>query len=563
MRRVVLSSLLVTLTVSLGCSGDRRSPPPVITPTLIAGPVPDRVLPRIAPSPALAVAADPKLDGFTGWPLVFDTSPGGYGGLHCTVSLSRGATVLAVIDGTLGPATCVAMWTGRDPSGLALAPGPVDVDARLEQVAGTPLARSQTRIEIVRLGISQVDLVGAAGAQVPLLYTATGGVRGAYAELTTTDVEWKLGPDRSEGAGSVVNELADGSARALPALWVDVLSPPLDAASPDRLEHDSYSLPSAWVAGSQVQARVTLNADVAAGAGMGAPTLTQGRVGPPTGMTIAAGMDVFAHGAVVTATTTASPVPAVDRYDIAWEWSFEARNAGGEWAPVPGSITTHHRLYGLVAQPTMRYTALPHRAWVEVVDQIALWVDGASANASVVAGRLVEGIYNDMGLQYDRASGASAYTWYSGGGGTGFEGGQFEAMQFQTRGYGSTINCSDASSILSAYANMAGIDLRYHILKKWAGGGFDLNYIQAIGWGGFDETPFFGDRGSFSYHSVVGPPDGTFFDATLALDGDGTPTALPSTLLLAEGMSATEYLRDLSSEWAAVTPRLDEKVRVR
>lgn len=561
MRRVVLTSLV--LVAALGCAG-RDQTPFVATPGgPIAGPQPEPVLPTIVPSPALAVAADPNLEGFTGWPLVFDTTPGGYGPLHCTVSLTRAGTVLALLDGTLGPSTCTVTWTGRDPSGLALPPGPVNVDARLLDAGATMRAQSESRVELVRLGIAQVDLVGATGAQAPLLYTTTGGVRGAYAELTTTDVEWKLGPDRSEGAGSVVNELADGSARPLPAIWMDVLSPPLDAAAPDGLEHDTYSLPSAWVAGSQLDARVHLNADVAAGAGMGAPTITEVRVVPPTGLTIAAGADMFAHATVVSAHTTTSPVPAVGRYDVAWRWTFEARNAGGEWAPMPGSITTNLRLYGLVALPTMRYDALPHRAWVDIVDQIAQWVDGSSADPTVVGGRLVEGIYDELGLAYDRASGASAYTWYSGGGSTGFEGGQYEALHFQTRDFGAIINCSDASSILSTFANMIGIDLRYHILRKWGSGGFDLNFIQAIGWPGFTETPFTGGRGAFSYHSVVGPPDTTFFDATLALDGDGVPTALPSTALLAAGMPATDYIRDLSSEWMTVTPRLDEKVRVR
>src|SRR3990172_2401771 len=123
MRRA--SSCSLAIVVALGCAG-RDETGFVATPTPIAGPRPERLLPRIAPSPALAVAADPKLEGFAGWPLVFDTSPGGYGALHCTVSLARASTTLAVLDGTLGRSTCTATWSGRDPSGLALPAGPAE-----------------------------------------------------------------------------------------------------------------------------------------------------------------------------------------------------------------------------------------------------------------------------------------------------------------------------------------------------------------------------------------------------------------------------------------------------
>ena len=94
------------------------------------------------------------------------------------------------------------------------------------------------------------------------------------------------------------------------------------------------------------------------------------------------------------------------------------------------------------------------------------------------------------------------------------------------------------------------------------GNGFDLNYIRAIGFTDFDETPFTGDRGSFRYHAVVGPPDGTFYDGTLALDGAGTPTAPPFTPLLAEGMLPDDYLFDLSSQWMIVGTSMDEKVEI-
>ncbi len=335
-------------------------------------------------------------------------------------------------------------------------------------------------------------------------------------------------------------------------------SPPLDARAADGVEHDTFNLPAAFVAGTSVAIDATLSASVAGSEGGGAPTATEVRVLPPEGTSFE-GDGLFGHDEVLSATTTTSPVPAVGRYDLSLVWRFEARAPGGDWQAVPGEIVTVHRLYGLVDEPIFDFASVPHRPWVDVVDTVAGWVDGRTSDADEVAGQIVEGVYYELGLRYDRERGASFYTNY----GSGFSDAVFDASQFQDRANGDVINCSDAASIVSSYANMMGIDLRYHILTHRTDTGFDLNFIQAIGWMGFTETPFTSGRGAFRYHAVVGPPDGRFFDATLALDGDGTPTALPSVLLLAEGMMPDDYKRDLSSEWMDVQTTMDDKVRIR
>ena len=99
---------------------------------------------------------------------------------------------------------------------------------------------------------------------------------------------------------------------------------------------------------------------------------------------------------------------------------------------------------------------MPHRAWVDVVDTVTGWVDGSTSDPMEVAGRIVEGVYNELGLRYDRDRGASFYTDYPGT----WAGASFDASWFQDRAFGSIINCSDAASIVSAYANMMGVDLR-------------------------------------------------------------------------------------------------------
>jgi hypothetical protein len=252
-------------------------------------------------------------------------------------------------------------------------------------------------------------------------------------------------------------------------------------------------------------------------------------------------------------------VPAVGRWDWALEWRFEARRGDGPWVPVPGSLPTVHRLYGLVGVPSFERAGVPYRAWVEVVDLVAGWVDGATADPVAVAGHIVAGVYYELGLRYDNMFGASAYTeylsdWYDQ---------VFYIVAFQRRDNGSRINCSDAAGIVASYANMVGIDLRYHIVQHAWADGFDLNYIQPIGFTGFTETPFLSGGGSFGYHAVVGPADGTVYDATLALDGDGTPTAPPHELLLAQGLAPDDYLFDLSSDWEDVVIHIDDKVLLR
>jgi hypothetical protein len=304
--------------------------------------------------------------------------------------------------------------------------------------------------------------------------------------------------------------------------------------------------------------RIRFSADIAGEPGGGAPQAAVIRLVAPPGL-VPELEPTFQHDATLRLTTLDSPVPSVARYDTSWIWTFEAWN-GTSWVAIPGQIRTWHRLYGLVAQPLFDYMDAPHRAWVEIVDTVASWVDGAAADEPTVTAEIVEGVFWNLGLVYDQENGASAYTDYPN---WDWSEATFDVSQFQRRGYGDVINCSDAASIVSAYANMVGADIRYHILERPDGDGFDLNYIRAIGTIDFTETPFTGGRGAFRYHAVTGPADGVFYDATLALDGDGEPTAPPSTFLLAQGMLPMDYLVALSSEWSLVDTLMDEKVRLR
>jgi hypothetical protein len=523
---------------------DETPPPPVV----------------VTPALDLLPSADPKLEGFDGWPLLFDVDPAGRVGLRCRVTLTRPAGTIVALDGTLDAARCTATWDGRDAAGAWLAPGAVTATAEILAATGDEvLASAAAELEIVRLGIDGVQLLpGPVGKRVDLLWAAMDGEEDGWWLFPRDAAPWGLDRDAAEPAGAVDLELDDGTPRPLPAPWDDLRSPPLDAASADGSEQDTFNLPTAWSAGSLVEATATLSSDVAGAPGGGAPTATEVRVLAPAGTRLV-GEGPFAPGGTVTARTEASPIPAVQRTELTLVWRFESRRPDGPWVPVPGAVTTVHRLYGVVNQATFADPGVPHLAWVDVVDTVAGWVDGASADPATVAGRIVEGVYGTLGLRYDNVRGASAYSDYP----DGWDDGVFFAGAFQRRDWGSTINCSDAAGIVGAYANMVGIDMRYHILTHAWNDGFDLNYIQPIGFDAFDETPFAMGGGSFSYHAVAGPADGSIYDATLALDGDGVPTAPPHTFLLAQGLPPHDYLFDLSSDWEGVRVRFNETVELR
>lgn len=544
---------LLALALALACSG----PPPleaygrVLPESAIPGP--SDFAPTLRADGSTLAAADPSLPGFDGWPISFVaiSPPGSV--LGCEIAIRRGATTLTTLVGALEGGRCTARWNGLS-GGVPTPPGAISLDARLVRADGSVAAMASEAAEVVRLGVDRIDVDG---ERHPLLFRRMGGRRDGWSELPASEAPFAMAPDGAESGASAL-ELAGGGRRATPTPWNDVLSPPTDPRSADGREHDTYDVPFALVAGSAATLRARL-ATQAAGGASGDPIDTEVRLVAPSGFSLS-GEDRARHGNVVTLEPQAPLAPAVGRYDVPVAFAFEARRMGGEWQAVPGRLEITLRAYGLVAAPVFYGTSIPHRTWVDVVDRIAEWVGGESADPDMVGARIVEGIFYESGLRYDTARGASFYTDY---GGAGFAEASFEMQAFEERDYGTVINCSDAASILSTYANMVGLDFRYHILTHRIASGFDLNYIQAIGVGRFDDTPFDSGRGGFSYHAIVGARDGRTWDATLAVDGDGAPAATPNTLRLVQGLGAMEYLDALSSEAANIRTTHDERVRIR
>jgi len=423
------------------------------------------------------------------------------------------------------------------------------------------VATVATSIEVVRLGVRRIQLRG--DGRQPMLYRAAGGDRGGFYEIPVGRVPWRLGPDASESEAAVALELEDGTPRGLPGIWEDTTTPPMDDASPDGVEADSYNYPTAWVAGSSIEFLVTVASGVAGAPDLGAPTMSEVRMVAPEGLSRAGAQPRYQDGQIMRFSTGETLVPNMARYDVQLDWTFEARIDGAdEWSPVPGRVRTAHRLYSLVAAPIFDYSSGTHRPWVDVVDQVAAWHDGTNADPDLVGGAIVAGVFNDLGLQYDRRRGASAYTRYTA---SGYGDAVFDLSRFQELASGNTINCTDAASIVSSYANMVGIDFRYHIIRHQSAGGFLLNYLQGIGSEDFSFSPFISGRNSFSYHAIVGGPLSrayTVFDATAAVDGDDDPSSAPHTQLLVQGMIPEDYLAALSPEPMNLNVFRDQKVRI-
>jgi hypothetical protein len=508
-------------------------------------------VPTIATAPDNLPAADPQLPGFDGWPLVFEVQRTDPQQL-CRAELRRGGTAVRAVVGELEGTRCVVTWDGLGAGGARLSPGPVEVEGQVLDRAGTVLARAVDAIEVVRLGIERIELTGEEGARQPLLYRAMGGRRDGWFEMPVSYVPFQMRPDASERGASAL-ELADGTARTVPAPHDGLLSPPLEASG--GAEDDTYNVPTAWVAGSRIDYAITLSADLAGIEGGGAPTTMEVRLVPPAGLT-ASGDVAFRDGAVVR--LGGAPVVAVDRYDLPHDFGFEARRPGGEWQPMPGAFSVTLRMYGLAGAPVFARTTIPHRPWVDVVDTVTRWVGGTSMDQAGVGAAIVRGVYLESGLRYDTRSGASSYSDYL----SGWGGGVFDAQAFQERRYGSVINCSDAASIVSAYANMVGLDFRYRILTHRTADGFRLNYLQGIGSPDFRFSPFDSGRNYFRYHAIVNSRDVRTWDATLAVDGDGTPSTAPFTQLLVQGLDPMAYLEALSPEAANIATQMDDLVRI-
>ncbi|MGZ5967979.1 MAG: hypothetical protein ACXWP4_09950 [Polyangiales bacterium] len=426
----------------------------------------------------------------------------------------------------------------------SLSPGAYGIEATL----GCPAeATSKTEgtakkdVFVVRLGATKVAVAG--DGRVPLMYHSIGGATGAYYPIDEANPVSSL----AAKMGEADLDDATGKARAFEPPWAKLDTPPQDDVG--SVLEDGVTYPIALTVDTKPQVTLTLgksafvSGKVVPG-GVGTTGLPDIRVvldGAPKSET------KITDGGTVTFTLDSAPATNVGQYDLTLTWHFEVKD-GSSWKEIPGATqSTKIKVYGVLGNEIG--TAYPNLPWVTVVDAVTKEIAGKTKDPVEVRKMLVRLVYEDFGLAYDRKSGASAYTNYTGGGSASWVKASFDLSSFVkinssgVRAKGNIVNCTDCASILSTYANMVGVKLHYAII----GWNFGLNPIQGIGATSFG-SPFDSGRMGFSYHAVT-TPDATVTidDATLVLDGDSDPTTAPYTKLLVQDVAGTEYLTRLST----------------
>ncbi len=392
---------------------------------------------------------------------------------------------------------------------------------------------------VVRVGVTRVEARSGDGARVPLMYHALGGrARNSYL-LKESDPASSLAIPKGEPE----LDSPDGRPRDFPMPWSGLDSPPLDGSG--AVLRSGAAFPASLEVGTRPDLVFTIGASAAGPSPSGAPIPTglgQGAI-PPIRLVLedgSVGEGAVIEGGTVTVRPSSSPVPSVARYDVPLEWQFEAQDGTGEWTEIPGAVQSATvRFYGVLGNEMG--AAPPNVPWVAVVDAVTRRIDGATADPAVIRAELVEHIFQESGLRYDRARGASAYTNYPQFP-EDYSGGTFDLSAFLARDNGSVINCADAASILSTFANMVGARLRYSILLE----NFSLNPVLGIG-ATTPGSPFDNGNMGFSFHAVTSHDSaGTINDATLAVDGDADPRRAPFAKRLVQNMTGAEYAQRLS-----------------
>lgn len=464
---------------------------------------------------------------------------GGMPGAHpLKVVLTKdGKAIKTLLDATrepgkvsvdLDPSITSALATGR--YGLSASAGcPAGATESTPAEAAVPLF-------LVRLGVTSIDVQKGDGERVALMYHAVG-----HHYENVYPITEKVAATLAIAGGEPDIDDASGKLRVFAKPWSELDTPPTDAD--ENVLERGVTWPVSLKVGTKPDIVLELG-KTAAGATPGT-TFGSGLDTPecPAVRIVVDGnspSEPIVPGKSVTARLAQSPVASIARVDHALTWRFEAKGADGRWSEIPGAdASATLRLYGVLGNA--QGTAAPDLPWVAVVDDATHAIGGAASDAAGARALLVKHVYEEMGLSYDRAQGASHYTDYTNGG---YTHATFLLARFLERELGTIVNCSDCASILSTYSNMIGAPLSYSII----GWSFSLHPIQGIGSTTFG-SPFTSGRMGFTYHAVTSSDaSATIHDATLAVDGDTTPAAAPFTKQLVHGMPGAEYLDRLSGD---------------
>ena len=469
-------------------TGDSTPPPPPVYTVGLDGPA--VIDPKLAPAP-LTFALTHSV-----------TNDGEQGFARVGVEDESGAVVRTLADGSAWVDD--VEWDGMDDKGEPVASGRYEVHLE-ELVDGEPVAEAFHPVDAVRVGVVAGTLGGK--ERIALTWHRAGGP-GMY---------WTDGVTAPTFLLADIDDPKTGEPVAIPVPWSDTDAPPDDPMG--------QNMPCAFPWDASPTLALTLDGEVGKAAldlAIEGWTLTEGTVAP--GETVVFQKDE----------------PLAKSLGV-WEPTLQLA-----WTDLDGNVIGTRdlalRVYLVLGPATFPEGGDEHQAWVGAIDEALRAITGVEPTAPAVTTALVDWIFLDLGLYYDIESGASAYTSYQGP----HTDPVFPMTGFLERNRGDIVNCSDCAGILNAYANMLGADLFYaHIYS-----GFDLNYIEAIGYPEFTHCPFGEPWGcGFSYHAVTTLDDAaTIWDATLALDGDKDPTSEPSTELMVHGIPGADYLYRLSPD---------------
>ncbi|MCB9779623.1 MAG: hypothetical protein H6742_13750 [Alphaproteobacteria bacterium] len=214
--------------------------------------------------------------------------------------------------------------------------------------------------------------------------------------------------------------------------------------------------------------------------------------------------------------------------DVDWTWTACLE---GDCAAVPGSATTSHELYRLLAPSELRDGSADGYAdgtpWIGVLADTADAVEGAADGFDVLDG-LRDRVYEDPWLLYDPSD--RSYSEYDGAY-IYWESITSELSLWLDRQDGLSLYCHSVSCLLSTLGQTWGVDAEQIVL----GVGFQTNLAQAAG----SSSP---GRWYFNSHSVVTLDDGGHvWDASIDVDGDDDPYNAPFDAVSPLGMPGDEY----------------------
>lgn len=530
MRRSLVPTIAFTLLAGCGSGVDL---PPEGTPSGDGGvstPPSTKCEAKLSIAPAAKVA---ELRAKVAFPVkVVAEDLGGAAGDHpLRVVLKKAGAEIATLHD--GPEPLGDVMTSFAPASVSsLEPGTYELEATLgcpATATETKTATAKTELFVARLGATRISVGAGDGVRVPLMYHAVNGVAGNSFPITTSIPTTSM--ELADGESELDDK--DGKPRAFPEPWKSLSSPPVDSVG--AVMEEGASFPVSLKVGTKPDVTFTIG-KTAKGSSANVDAIPTGA--PPIRLVLegVTPTDAALGDAPITLRLEKSPVETVNRYDLTLKWSFEAKGDDG-WKAIPGATQEAKvRVYGVLGNEIG--TAAPNLPWVAVVDEATAKIGGATKDAAEVRKILVQYVFEEMSLRYDRRSGASAYTAYP----SGYVSARFDLTSFLKRSRGNVVNCTDCASILSSYSNMVGAGLHYAII----GFNFSLNPIMGIGSTAYG-SPFESGRMGFSYHAVTThDASKTINDATLALDGDTDPKVAPQMKMLVQNVSGSEYLTRLS-----------------